>query len=111
MHACYKHSCIPVQDSLQGDLDLEYQSRLLASFSRSGSGEGGGFVGAGAFRSEEEPLSSSAGGGVGNKGQPVAPPPPPPPPPRLPRVFPFMKQLGMKYKKGRGGFKTPTHLM
>ena len=70
------HECVapPLQDSLQGDLDLEYQSRLLASFSQAGATQKGPFRG-------ETADSASAGGdgSVTSKGQA---------PPRLPRVFP-----------------------
>ena len=62
-----------LQDSLQGDLDLEYQSRLLASFAQAG-GRQGPFGG-------EDAESASIHGPSTSKGQP---------PPVLPRVFPSL---------------------
>ena len=61
------------QDSLEGDLDLEYQSRLLASFSQAG-GRHGPFRGEGGESAYVSDPSTS-------KGQP---------PPSLPRVFPSL---------------------
>ena len=81
----FTSSSIDFQDSLQGDLDIEYQSRLLASFSNESTGASGGAATAtgasgGSFRNEGELLSLLGR----KKGQQ-----PPPAPPRLPRVFPF----------------------